>query len=79
MKKGDVPIRRKLRGGTPILMSAKFFNQNLKEENMKKLLALLLALTMVFALCACGQTAAPAESAAPAEESAAPEAPAQGK
>ena len=43
---------------------------------MKKLLALLLALTMVFALCACGQTAAPAESAAPAEESAAPEAPA---
>lgn len=43
---------------------------------MKKLLALLLAMTMVFALCACGQTAAPAESAAPAEESAAPEAPA---
>ena len=43
---------------------------------MKKILALLLALTMVFALCACGQTAAPAESAAPAEESAAPEAPA---
>lgn len=34
---------------------------------MKKLLALLLALTMVFALCACGQTAAPAESKAPAE------------
>ena len=48
---------------------------------MKKLLALLLALAMVFALCACGQTAAPAaapaeESAeAPAEEAAAPEEP----
>ena len=27
---------------------------------MKKLLAMLLALCMVFALCACGQTAAPA-------------------
>ena len=48
---------------------------------MKKLLSLLLALTMVFALCACGQSAAPAsapaasneqpaEAAAPAEESA---------
>lgn len=39
---------------------------------MKKLLALLLALCMVFALCACGQKAeepaAPAESEAPAEE-----------
>ena len=43
---------------------------------MKKLLALLLALTMVFALCACGQTAAPAESKAPAQtgESAEPSA-----
>ena len=30
---------------------------------MKKLLALLLAVCMVFALCACGQTAAPAEEA----------------
>ncbi len=40
---------------------------------MKKILALVMALCMVFALCACGQTAAPAEeSAAPAEESAAP-------
>ena len=46
---------------------------------MKKLLAMLLALCMVFALCACGQTAAPAadpapaqaDTAAPAEESAA--------
>ena len=34
---------------------------------MKKLIALLLALTMVFALCACGEKAAPAESSAPAE------------
>ena len=35
---------------------------------MKKILALVLALTMVFALCACGQQAAPAPaaSAAPA-------------
>lgn len=37
---------------------------------MKKILALLLTLAMVFALCACGQTAAPAASEAPAEESA---------
>lgn len=36
---------------------------------MKKTIALLLALVMVFALCACGQTNAPA-----AEESKAPEA-----
>ncbi len=37
---------------------------------MKKLMAMLLALVMVFALCACGQTAAPAEepAEAPAEE-----------
>ncbi len=44
---------------------------------MKKFLAMLLALTMVFALCACGQSEAPAaapaeEAAAPAEEAAAP-------
>ena len=39
---------------------------------MKKLFALLLALCMVFALCACGQTAAPAEEA-PAEEAPAAE------
>lgn len=39
---------------------------------MKKILAMLLALCMVFALCACGQSAAPAEQAAPAEEAAAP-------
>ena len=42
---------------------------------MKKILAMLLALCMVFALCACGQSAAPAEQpaqqdAAPAEEAA---------
>lgn len=37
---------------------------------MKKTLALLLAMVMVFALCACGKTAAPAEApaAAPADE-----------
>lgn len=39
---------------------------------MKKFIALLLALTMVFALCACGakEEATPAEEAAPVEESA---------
>ena len=41
---------------------------------MKKFLALMLALCMVFALCACGQSAAPAEDAseAPAAEAEAP-------
>ena len=39
---------------------------------MKKILALVLCLAMVFALCACGGSSAPAESAAPVEESAAP-------
>lgn len=42
---------------------------------MKKFLALILALVMAFALCACGQSAAPAATtteAAPAEEAAAP-------
>lgn len=43
---------------------------------MKKFLALALALCMVFALCACGQPAAPAEEPAPAEEAPAEEAPA---
>ena len=39
---------------------------------MKKTIAMLLALVMLFALCACGQTAAPAEpTAAPAEDPAA--------
>lgn len=42
-----------------------------------KLLALLLAVVMVFALCACGQTAAPAASEAPAEAPAEGEAPAE--
>ena len=53
---------------------------------MKKLLSLLLALTMVFALCACGQSAAPAsapaasneQAAAPAEEAKAEEPAAEG-
>ena len=44
-------------------------------NTMKKIFALLLALTMVFALCACGQTAAPATEA-PAEEAPAEAAPA---
>ena len=46
---------------------------------MKKIIALLLTLAMVFALCACGaqsapaeKAEAPAEAAAPAEEAAAP-------
>ena len=42
---------------------------------MKKILALLLALTMVFALCACGGGSAPAAEA-PAAEAPAAEAPA---
>ena len=44
---------------------------------MKKIIALVLSLVMVFALCACGQTAAPAPAAeAPAAEAPAAEAPA---
>ena len=44
---------------------------------MKKLIALMMALVMVFALCACGQQAAPAPAAeAPAAEAPAAEAPA---
>ena len=39
---------------------------------MKKILALVLALCMVFALAACGQEAAPAAETKPAEEAAAP-------
>ena len=42
---------------------------------MKKVFALILALCMVFALCACGQTAAPAEK--PAADTAADAAPAE--
>ena len=41
-------------------------------KNMKKILALVLALCMAFALCACGNT--PADGNKPAEESKAPEA-----
>ena len=45
---------------------------------MKKLLAVLLALVMVFALCACGKSAAPAaEAPAAAAEAPAAEAPAE--
>lgn len=40
---------------------------------MKKILALLMALVMVFALCACGQSAAPAEEAPAAAEAPAAE------
>ena len=43
---------------------------------MKKILALALALCMIFALCACGQQAAPAPQAAPAEAAPAEAAPA---
>lgn len=44
---------------------------------MKKLFALLLCLLMVFALCACGQSAAPAATQAPAEAPAAEAQPAE--
>ena len=44
---------------------------------MKKVLALLLALTMVFALCACGGSKAPAEAPASAPAENAPAAPAE--
>lgn len=43
---------------------------------MKKIIAMLLALVMVVALCACGQTAAPAATEAPAAETEAPAEPA---
>ena len=43
---------------------------------MKKIVALLMALCMVFALCACGESAAPAATEAPAADAAATEAPA---
>lgn len=43
---------------------------------MKKFLALLMAVIMVFTLCACGQKAAPAQEAAPAAEAPVEEAPA---
>ena len=44
---------------------------------MKKYLALLLALAMVFALCACGGSTAPAETPAPESAAPAEEAPAE--
>ena len=43
---------------------------------MKKILAMILAAAMVFALCACGQSSAPAATEAPAADAAAAEAPA---
>lgn len=43
---------------------------------MKKILAMILAAAMVFALCACGQSSAPAATEAPAADAAATEAPA---
>lgn len=43
---------------------------------MKKLIAMILALVMVFALCACGETAAPAAETKPAAEQPAAEEPA---
>ena len=43
---------------------------------MKKIMALVLALCMVFALAACGQSAAPAATEAPAADAAADAAPA---
>ena len=48
------------------MLSKKFYGG----KNMKKILALVLALCMVFALCACGNT--PADGNKPAEESKAP-------
>ena len=45
-------------------------------KNAKQIIAMLLALVMVVALCACGQTAAPAASSAPAANAPAAEAPA---
>lgn len=48
-----------------------------KEDlKMKKILAMILAAAMVFALCACGQSSAPAATEAPAADAAATEAPA---
>lgn len=44
---------------------------------MKKILAMVLALCMVFALCACGSSAAPAATEAPAADAPAAEAPAE--
>ena len=45
---------------------------------MKKIIALVAALCMVFALCACGNSSAPAATSAPAAEAPAAEAPAAG-
>jgi multiple sugar transport system substrate-binding protein len=61
---------------TPLILVSNFFIKILRRKIMKKLLALLLALTMVFALAACGSsstttttaTEAPAAEAPAAEE-----------
>ena len=51
--------------------------QSEKEKNMKKLIAMLLAAIMMFALCACGNTAAaPKSDSAPASEGTAADSPA---
>ena len=61
-----------------IYLRAKTFIYNMEKEKMKgcsimkKIFAMILALAMVFALCACGQSAAPAtDAAAPAADAAA--------
>lgn len=50
-------------------------DNNERKIKMKKALAFILALVMVFALCACGNSAAPAATPAPAEAAPAKEAP----
>ena len=61
-------------------MSYNFTGMHQKEnggKNIKKLIALLLALCMVFALCACGSTAKAPAAETPAAETPAEEAPAE--
>ena len=58
---------------TTVLKNSPADKENLK---MKKILAMILAAAMVFALCACGQSSAPAATEAPAADAAAAEAPA---
>ena len=45
--------------GSCSLVIQRFFQAKRKDVNMKKLVALLIAACMVFALCACGQTNQP--------------------
>lgn len=58
---------------TTVLKNSPADKEDLK---MKKILAMILAAAMVFALCACGQSSAPAATEAPAADAAAAEAPA---